>query len=72
MTNVLYKDRSIVNFARFDEDSTFWIPMVDVSWGTDGLRESHTITGPLVQFDKWQDAERFMTAMAKAWIDDNP
>ena len=72
MANLFYKDRIIFNFARFDEDSTIWIPMVDVSWGTDGLRESHTITGPLVQFDKWQDAERFMTTMAKAWIDDNP
>jgi hypothetical protein len=72
VTNLLYKDRSIVNFARFDEDSTFWIPMVDVSWGTDDLRELHTITGPLAQFENWQDAERFMTEMAKAWIDDNP
>ena len=72
MANLLYKDRSIVNFARFDEDSTFWIPMVDVSWGTDGRRESHTITGPLLQFANWQDAERLMTEMAKAWIDDHP
>jgi hypothetical protein len=72
MIKLLYKDRSIVNFARFDEDSTYWIPMVDVSWGTDSLRESHTITGPLVQFENWQDAERYMTEMAKAWIDDNP
>ena len=46
--------------------------MVDVSWGTNGLRESHTITGPLVQFKNWQDAESFMTEMAKEWIDDNP
>ncbi|HXK29424.1 MAG TPA: hypothetical protein VJ646_14320 [Candidatus Binatia bacterium] len=72
MANLLYKDRFIVNFARFDETTAFWIPMVDVNWGTNGLRESHTITGPLVQFKNWQDAERFMTEMAKAWIDDNP
>jgi len=72
MTNLLYKDRSIVNFAGFDEDTTFWIPMAEVSWGTDGQRESHTITGPLVQFETWQDAEKYMTEMAKAWIDDNP
>ena len=72
MANLLYKDRSIVNFARFDEATAFWIPMVDVSWRTDGLRESHTVTGPLVQFANWQDAEKFMTEMAKAWIDDNP
>ena len=72
MANLLYKDRFIVNFARFDETTAFWIPMVDVSWRIDGLRESHTITGPLVKFENWQAAERFMTEMAKAWIDNNP
>jgi hypothetical protein len=72
MANLLYKDRFIVNFARFDEATTFWVPMADVNWGTNGLRESHTITGPLVQFENWQAAERFMTEMAKEWIDDNP
>jgi len=70
-TNLRYKDRSIINFARFDEDTKFWIPMVNVTWGTDDLRDSHTINGPLVEFETWQDAERFMTEMAKAWIDDN-
>jgi len=72
MANLLYKDRFIVNFARFDEATTFWVPMADVHWGTNGLRESHTITSPLVQFENWQAAERFMTEMAKEWIDDNP
>jgi hypothetical protein len=72
MADLLYKDRLVVIFARFDEISTFWIPMVDVRWETDGQRESHTITGPLNRFENWQHAERFMTEMAKAWIDDNP
>ena len=72
MANLLYKDRSITNFARFDEDTGFWIPMVDVRWATDDRRDSHTITGPLVMFEKWQDAETFMIEMAKAWIDNNP
>ena len=72
MANLLYKDRLIAIFARFDEITTFWIPMVDVSWGTDGQRETHTITAPLDRFENWQDAERVMTKMAKAWIDDNP
>lgn len=72
MADLLYKDRSIVNFARFDENTTFWIPMVNVSWKSDSLRESHTITGPPVQFENWQVAESYMTEMAKAWIDDNP
>jgi hypothetical protein len=72
MANLLYKDRCIVNFARFDENTTFWIPMVDVSWGSGSLQESHRISGPLFQFENWQDAEWFMTEMAKAWIDENP
>jgi hypothetical protein len=42
MANLLYKDRLIVIFARFDQITTFWIPMVDVRWETDGQRESHT------------------------------
>jgi hypothetical protein len=71
MAHVLYKNRLIGAFARFDEITTSWIPMVDVSWGTDGQRESRTITGPPDRFENWQDAERFMTEMAKAWIDEN-
>jgi hypothetical protein len=69
MADVLYKDRLIGAFARFDEITASWIPMVDVSWETDGQRESHTINGPLDPFENWRDAERFMTQMAKAWID---
>ena len=72
MANSLYQDRLVVVFARFDESTSFWIPMVDVSWGPDGQRESHRITGPLYEFANWQDAERLMTEMAKAWIDDHP
>ena len=29
MADLLYKDRLVVIFARFDEATTFWIPMVD-------------------------------------------
>jgi hypothetical protein len=71
MTNLLYKDRRIITFARFDEDTKFWIPMADISWGSNRPRASHTITGPLDAFENWQAAERFMTAMAKTWIDDH-
>ena len=33
MTNILYKDRRIIAFARFDEDTKFWIPMADIQLG---------------------------------------
>jgi len=52
MADVLYKDRLIGAFARFDEITASWIPMVDVSWETDGQRELHTINGPLDPFRK--------------------
>src|SRR5690349_2198709 len=35
MANLLYKDHLITVVARTDEISTFWIPMVDISWDTD-------------------------------------
>jgi hypothetical protein len=72
MAHLLYKKHLIIILARVDEISTFWIPVADIRWGTDGQRESHTITGPLGRFKNWQDAESFMAEMAKAWIDDHP
>ena len=57
MANLLYKDHLITVVARTDEISTFWIPMVDISWDTDGQRKSHTITDG-DWFNTWQDSER--------------
>ena len=71
MANILYKDRLITAFARFDDDTKFWIPMADISWGSNRQRASHTVTGPLDPFENWPAAERFMTEMAKTWIDDH-
>jgi hypothetical protein len=71
MANILYKDRLIVPFARFDDDTKFWIPMADISWGSNRQRASHTVTGPVDPFENWPAAERCMTEMAKAWIDDH-
>jgi hypothetical protein len=70
MAHLLYKEHLIIVVTRLDEISRVWIPMADISWGTDGQRESHTITGSLHPFKNWQDAEAFMIEMAKSWIDD--
>ena len=70
MANSLYKDHFIIVVARTDEISTFWIPVADISWETDGERESHTITGGLDRFNNWQDAEGHMIKLAKEWIDE--
>jgi hypothetical protein len=71
MASLFYKNRLIIVSAQFDEDAKSWFPMVDVSWGTDGQRGSHTMTGPLYHSDTWQDAERHTIELAKAWIDDH-
>ena len=71
MAELHYKDRSIINFARFDEGSRCWVPMVEIRWRTGNLHDSHTISGPPRGFDTWQDAEIFMTEIAKEWIDNH-
>jgi hypothetical protein len=70
MARLLYKDRLIVIFAVYDETTRSWIPIADISWGTDGDRGSHTITSPPTKFNNWPDAETHMLDLAKAWIDD--
>ena len=70
MANLFYKDHFIIVVARTDEISTFWIPVADISWETDGERESHTITGGVDRFNNWQDAEGHMIKLAKEWIDE--
>jgi hypothetical protein len=71
MAPLLYREHLISVVSRRDQMSAFWIPMADISWRSDGQRESHTITGSLHPFKNWRDAEEFMTGMAKAWIDDH-
>ena len=70
MANLFYKDHFIIVVARTDEISTFWIPVADISWETDGERESHTITGGVDWVNNWQDAEGHMIKLAKEWIDE--
>jgi hypothetical protein len=69
MANLFYKDHLITVVGRTDEISQFWIPVADISWETDGQRKSHTITGGLDWISNWQDVERHMVELAKAWVD---
>lgn len=70
MANLLYKDCLIVVFAIHDEIAKSWIPVADISWGTDSDRGSHTITSPSDHFNNWPHAETHTLDLAKAWIDD--
>jgi hypothetical protein len=69
MANLFYKDHLITVVGRTDQISQFWIPVADISWEADGQRESHTITGGLDWISNWQDVERHMVELAKAWVD---
>jgi hypothetical protein len=70
MASLLYKGCLIVVFAIYDEFTKYWIPIADISWGTDGDRGSRKITSPPTDFNNWSDAETHMLELAKAWIDD--
>jgi hypothetical protein len=69
MANLLYKNHLITVGAGIDEISKFWISVADISWETDGQRQSHTTTGGVDWFNNWQDAEKYTIELAKAWID---
>jgi hypothetical protein len=69
MATLLYKDHLITVVERADEISKFWIPVAEITWGTDGQRESHTISGSIDWISNWQDIERHMVELAKAWVD---
>jgi hypothetical protein len=72
LANLFYKNPLIVVSARFDENARIWFPIADISWETDGQRGSHTIIGPRYNFDSWREAEKHVTDLAQAWIDDVP
>jgi hypothetical protein len=72
IANLFSKNPLIVVSARFDENTRSWLPIADISWEADGQRGSHTIIGPLYNFESWRETENHMIGLAKAWIDDLP
>ena len=72
MANLFSKNPLIVVSARFDENTRSWVPIADISWEADGQRGSHTIIGPLYNFESWRETEKHMIDLAKAWIEDLP
>jgi hypothetical protein len=69
MPHLSYKNRLIIASAQVDDITGFWIPVVEISWVTDGQRRSHTIESPSLNFARWQEAEEHLFDLAKAWID---
>jgi hypothetical protein len=72
MANLYYNDRLIIAYASLNQSTKTWSPGAEITWTRDGQRRSHTIGGLTDRFKTSEDAEKFVTSLAKAWIDANP
>ncbi|HEY2920104.1 MAG TPA: hypothetical protein VGK77_14045 [Candidatus Binatia bacterium] len=72
MANLYYSDRLIIAYASLSQSTKTWSPGAEITWTRDGQRHSHTIGGLTDRFKTSEDAEKFVTGLAKAWIDANP
>jgi hypothetical protein len=72
MANLYYSDRLIIAYASLNQRTKTWSPGAEITWTRDGKRYSHTIGGLADRFKTSEDAEKFVTSLAKAWIDANP
>lgn len=72
VANVYYNDRLIIAYASLNQSTKTWSPGAEITWTCDGKRFSHTIGGLADRFKTSEDAEKFVTSLAKIWIDANP
>jgi hypothetical protein len=72
MANLYYNDRLIIAYASFNQSTKTWSPGAEITWTRDGRRYSHTIGGLTDRFKTSEEAEKFVTSLAKTWIDANP
>ena len=72
MANLYYNDRLIIAYVSLNQSAKTWSPGAEITWTRDGKRYSHTIGGLADRFKTSEDAEKFVTNLAKAWIDANP
>ena len=70
--SAIYKGYLICAFTYFDSAAEFWSASVDVSWGNNDRHNLQTLYGPRNQFTNGRDAECFIVADAKDWIDKHP
>ncbi len=71
MANLYYNDRLIIAYASIHQSAKLWSPGAEITWKRDGRRYSHTIGGLADRFKTCEEAESFVTNLAKAWIDAN-
>lgn len=72
MANFYHNDRLIISYALLNPSTKQWSGGAEITWKQNGDRRSHTIGGVTEQFKSAEDAERYVTDLAKAWIDANP
>ena len=71
MANLYYNDRLIIAFASQNQSDKQWTAGAEITWTQDGERRSHSIGGLTDRFKTGEDAEKFVTNLAKAWVDAN-
>ena len=71
MANLYYNDRLIIAFTSLNQSDKQWSAGAEITWKADGERRTHSIAGLSDRFKSSDDAERFVTNLARAWIDAN-
>lgn len=71
MANFYYKDRLIITFASLNRSDKQWTAGAEITWRHEVQRRSHSIGGLTDRFKSGEDAEKFITNLAKAWVDAN-
>jgi hypothetical protein len=71
MANFYYNDRLIIAFASLNQSDKHWTAGAEITWKEEGQRRSHSIAGLTDRFKTSEDAEKFITNLAKAWVDAN-
>jgi hypothetical protein len=72
MANLYHNDRLIIVYTSLNRSDKKWSAGAEIAWQQDGQRRSHSIGGLSDRFKSADDAERFVTNLAKAWVDANP
>jgi hypothetical protein len=62
----------IIAYASLNPSTKQWSAGAEISWKRDGRRFSHSITGLADRFKTAEEAQKFATDLARAWIDANP
>jgi len=72
MANLYYNDRLIIAYASLNQSTKTWSPGAEITWTRNGQRYSHSIGGLADRFKTSEDAEKFVSSLAKTRIDSNP